>query len=223
MHEPYAACLLPGLPQNCNHGKVFCKMHTDAPELTPIEHRMQRHLFGVNAKQVAPVSDAAMWYTLRELRDASELERFGLFLVGSRLESGNQVSDIDLILAPCPGSAFSDAWIERALWYCREYGLYRANPPCLIDPSFRREGPSVRVVPLLPGRVLQTAKLFSPKLARLFREGRIQHYRRFGRFSIEYWRQAGETGFYLKLPRRRFEDVSCRYLRPAIEITRELR
>jgi hypothetical protein len=70
---------------------------------------------------------------------------------------------------------------------------------------------------------LQTAKLFSPKLARLVREGRIQLYRRFGRFSIEYWRQAGETGFYSKLPRRRFEGVLCPYLRPAIEITRELR
>jgi hypothetical protein len=197
-------------------------MHGTAPELTPSERRMQRHLFGIRAKQIAPVPDAAMWCILRELRSAPELERFGLFLVGSRLDPGNSASDIDIILAPRPASAFTDARIESALWYCREYGLYRANPACLIDPSFRHQGPSFRAVPLLPGTVLQTAKLLSPKLARLVREGGIQHYRRVGRFTIVYWRQAGETSFYQKLPVRPFDGVLCPYLRPAIEVTRDL-
>ena len=197
-------------------------MSVTASHFTPVELGMHRRLFSVNAKHVGPVADAAMWDTLRELRNTPELERFRLFLVGSRLDPGNETSDIDLILAPCPGSAFTYAMIERALWRCREYGLYGANLPRLIDPGFRREGPSVRAVPLPPTAVLQTAKLFSPKLARLINEGRIQHYRRFGRFSIEYWRQAGETSFYQKLPRQRFEGAVCPYLRPAIAVTREL-
>ena len=183
---------------------------------------MHRRLFSVNANRVGPVADAAMWHILRELRNSPKLERFRLFLVGSRLDPENEASDIDLILAPCAGSAFTYALIERALFHCREYGLYGGNLPSLIDPSFRHEGPSMRAVPLAPTAVLQTAKLFSPKLARLINEGRIQRYGRFGRFSIEYWRQASETSFYQKLPRQRFEGSLCPYLRPAVEVTREL-
>jgi hypothetical protein len=197
-------------------------MSDTAPRYTPAELGMHRRLFSVRAKHGAPVDDAAMWNTLRELRKAPELARFGLFLVGSRLDPGNEASDVDVILAPRPGSAFTDARIERALWHCREYGLYGANPACLIDPSFRRQGPSCRAVPLPPTAVLQTAKLFAPRVARLVSEGRIQHYRRFGRFSIEYWRQAGETDFYKKLPQQRFDGSLCAYLRPAIEVTCDL-
>jgi hypothetical protein len=193
-------------------------MSACAREITPIELGMHHHLFGVNANHVAHLNDAAMWRTLRELRSAPELERFGLFLVGSRLDPGNETSDIDLVLSPRPGSAFTDRLIERALWHCRDYGLYGADLARLIDVSFRKEGPSFRAIPLPPDRVLQTAKLFSPKLASLVNEGRIQHYRRFGLFSIEYWRRASETSFYQKLPQQQFDGSLCSYLRPAIEV-----
>jgi len=196
----------------------FSTMSVAAPRFTPAELGMHRRLFGVHAKHVAPVDDAAMWHTLRELRNAPELARFGLFLVGSRLDPGSEASDIDVILAPRPGSAFSDAMIERALWHCREYGLYRAHPARLIDPGFRRQGPTRRTVPLPPTTILQTAKLFSPGVVRLIRDGRLQRYRRFGRCGIEYWRQAGETAFYPKLPQQRFDGVQCPYLRPAVEV-----
>jgi hypothetical protein len=189
---------------------------------TPIELSMHRRFFGVNARHVSPVSDAAMWHVLRELRNAPHLERFRLFLVGSRVDPGNETSDIDLVLAPSPGAGFTDVLIERALSHCRGYGLYGRTPASLIDPSFRRAGPSFRTVPLLPTTVLQTAKLLSPKVARLISQGCIQHYRRFGRFSIEYWREAGDASFYQKLPRQRFDGSLYPFLRPAIEVTRDL-
>jgi hypothetical protein len=179
---------------------------------------MHRRLFSFNRSHFAPMRDAAVWNALRTLRNTPELAPFRLFLVGSRLDPENETSDIDLILAPRSGSAFGDYRIERALLHCREYGLFKTSPSCLIDPGFRRQGPSVLVVPLAPTTVLQTAKLFSPKLVRLVSGGAIRDYRRFGRFSIEYSRQAGESDFYQKLPRQRFNGVLCPYLRPAIEV-----
>jgi hypothetical protein len=194
-------------------------MSLNAKEATPAELGMQRRLFGIHASDVVPVTREAMWHTLRALRKAPELERFNLFLVGSRLEASDESLDIDVVLAPRRGCAFSDARIERALFYCREYGLRGADPSCVIDPSFRREGPSLRAAPLWPDQILQTAKLLSPKLAQLGREGRIADYRRFGRFSVEYRRRASETSFFEKLPQQRFDGAVCRYLRPAIEVT----
>jgi hypothetical protein len=199
----------------------FRIMNSTAPHLTGIELGIHQRLFDITAKQVAPVGAAEMWRILQELRNAPELERFGLFLVGSRLDPGNEASDIDLVLAPRPGSGFSDVMVERALRHCREYGLNRANPACVIDPAFRWKGPSLKLLPLPPLTVLHTAKLFSPKLARLIRQGRIRRYRRFGRFSVEYWRYAGDTGFYQKLPQQRFGGSLCAYLRPAIELIEE--
>jgi len=67
---------------------------------------------------------------------------------------------------------------------------------------------------------LQTAKLLSPRVHNLIRDGRIRRYRRFGRFSIEYWRPAGDAGFYSKLPHRDFDGSSSPYLRPAVEVAR---
>ncbi len=194
-------------------------MSASSPHFTPSRLAMHRRLFSFNTKNFAAMTDAGAWDILRALRKAPELAPFRLFLVGSRLDPGNEKSDIDLVLAPRSGSPFSDYRIERALLHCREYGLFGTNPACLIDPGFRRQGPSLRAVPLAPTTVLQTAKLFSPKLARLVSAGTIQDYRRFGRFSIEYWRRAGESGFYQKLPRQRFNGVLSPYLRPAIEVT----
>jgi len=189
--------------------------------VTPEQITMHRDLFPAQSGALLPLSDDAMWRILHELRSAPELEPFGLYLVGSRLEPGQETADIDLILCPRPGLTFSDVRIERALWHCRAYGLCQAKPACLIDPAFRREGPSFGVVPLAPETILQTAKLFSPRIAALIRERRITRYRRFGRFSIEYWRVAGETGFYPKLPQLPFAKEH-RCLRPAIVVTNEL-
>jgi hypothetical protein len=190
--------------------------------MTPAGRAMQRQLFSVTAQEIAPVTDAGVWRMLSALRNAPELDSFRLFLVGSRLDPGNETSDIDLVLAPRKGSIFTDVRIERALWHCRHYGLYGATPACLIDPCFRRKGPTMAVVPLRPTEILQTARLFSPKLVKLVAEGRIRRCRRFGRYSIEYWRPAVETGFYHKLLQQRFDGVLCPYLRPGIEVTQEL-
>ena len=179
---------------------------------------MQRRLFGFDRKQIAPVSDADMWRILRELRAASVLEPFRLWLVGSRVDPGMESSDVDLVLAPRAGSLSSDVIIERALWYCRNFGLYVANPPCVLDPCFRHGGPTLASFPLRPDTFLQTLKLFSPKLAKLVLDGHIPKYRRLGRFSIEYLRRAGDTGYYGKLPIRVFDGSLSSYLRPAVEV-----
>jgi len=189
--------------------------------VTPEQLAMCRDLFPAERGTQRPLSDDDMWRTLHKLRSAPELRPFSLYLVGSRVEAGHETADIDLILSPSPGSPFSDLRIERALWRCRAFGLHQTRPVCLIDPAFRREGPSIRVAPVAPERILQTAKLFSPRIVALIRERRITRYRRFGRFCIEYWRPAGETGFYSKLPELPCEE-ECRYLRPAIPVTNEL-
>jgi len=189
--------------------------------VTPEQLAMCRNLFPVKTGAQRPLSDDDMWRALHKLRSAPELKPFSLYLVGSRVEAGHETADIDLILSPRPSSPFSDLRIERALWCCRAYGLHEATPVCLIDPAFRREGPTTKVAPLAPERILQTAKLFSPRIVALIRERRITCYRRFGRFCVEYWRPAGETGFYSKLAELPGGE-GCRYLRPAIPVTNEL-
>jgi hypothetical protein len=185
--------------------------------LTPIQLRMHRRLFGFDKKM--PVSDSDMWRILTELRAASVLEPFRLWLVGSRLDHSSRKSDIDLVLSPRAGfSLWSDVAIERALWFCRNFGLNLANPCCAVDPCFRPEGPTRAIVPLRPHTVLQTCKLFSPKIVKLVRNGRITHYRRFGFFSIEYLRRAEDTDYYGKLPSCEFDGSRSSYLRPAVEI-----
>jgi hypothetical protein len=190
--------------------------------MTPEHLAMCRRLFPAKTGRPRLLSQYDMWQILHRLRSAPELEPFHLYLVGSRVEAGHETADIDVILSPRPGSAFSDLRIERALWFCRAAGMQDADPVCWIDPAFRREGPSVRMVPLLPEAMLQTSRLLSPGIAALLRKGCITRYRRFGRFCIEYWRPAGETSFYKKLPA--FSSVEQgRYLRPAIAVTSRLR
>jgi hypothetical protein len=179
---------------------------------------MQAQLFGLSKSRMIPVPDADMWSVLRELRAASELAPFRLWLVGSRVELGNNASDIDLVLSPRVGFSLDDRSIESALWYCRHYGLCEANPQCVIDPCFRIHGPTLGIAPLRAATVLQTVKLFSPKLSLLVAAGRIKDYRRLGRFSIAYLRRAKEADYYGKLPRRQFDGFQSAYLRPAIEI-----
>ena len=190
--------------------------------MTPDLLHMQAHLFDCDTSQVAGVSDAALGKVLSRLRTATVLDPFRLWLVGSRLEPGREQADIDLVLSPHTAEEVSDEMVEGALWHCRDFGLHGirepgAKPGCLIDPCYRCGGPAVEKVALEPGTVLQTSKLFSPKLAKLTAEGRIEQYRRFGRFSIEYLRKAAETDYYAKLPR--CSDTGASYLRPAVEIT----
>jgi hypothetical protein len=180
---------------------------------------MQQRLFGSHMEGLAPVSDAEMAGVLCDLRGASALESFRLWHVGSRVEPGRDGSDIDVVLSPQPGTMPSDHLIERALWYCREYGFYGATPRCVIDPSFRALGPTVALAPLPPRAAIRTIKLFSPRLASLLRQGRIAECRRVGDVCIAFVRPAEDTGYYRKLPRRHFDGDSSPYLRPAIEIS----
>jgi hypothetical protein len=200
------------IPSTADQGTGLIALH-----LTSLELSTHRRLFDFDKKRIAPVSDADVWRILRELRAAALLEPFRLWLVGSRLDPGNESSDVDLVLSPREGLSLTDVAIERALWYCRNFGLYVANPPCLLDPCFRAGGPALATAPLRPHTVLHTIKLFSPKLAKLIRDRRIRQFRRFGSFSIEYLRRSEDTDYYGKLPRRAFGGSLAPYLRPAVE------
>jgi hypothetical protein len=207
----YRACGLTGFTADRD-------MDLIAPHLTPIVLRMHRRLFGFDKKQIAPVTDSDMWRILRELRSTSALGPFRLWLVGSRVDPGKETSDVDVVLSPRAGFSSSDVIVERALWCCRNFGLYVANPPCVLDPCFRPGGPTLAIVALRPHTVLQTFKLFSPKLAKLVLDGRVPQHRRFGRFSIEYLRRAEDTDYFGKLPSRLFGGSLSSYLRPAVEV-----
>ena len=159
-----------------------------------------------------------MWRILGELRELSATEPFRIWLIGSRLEAAKQFSDIDVLLSFRPGRVANERMIESALWNCRYYGLYQAQPRCVIDACFRDEGPTIDVTPLRPDTILQTYKLYSPKIAQLAMGARISRYRLFGQFSIEYLRAASETNFYERLPRRAVDGSVWPYLRPAIEL-----
>jgi hypothetical protein len=179
---------------------------------------MQQRLFGPGVQGLAPVPDAALACVLRGLAAASELQSFRIWLVGSRLEPGRTGADIDVVLSPRPGTVPSDHLIERALWYCRDYGLYGATPACVIDPCFRVGGPTVALVPLRPHVRMTTVKLLSPRLADLVTRGRIRECRRVGDVGIEFVRRAEDTDYFGKLPRGDFDGSRWPYLRPAIEI-----
>ena len=185
--------------------------------------QMHAQLYHFDKLQMVAVSDAGLKTLLHQLRATAVLDPFRFWLVGSRLEPGKDWSDVDLVLAPRTQSTVSDESVERALWHCRNFGLHgggesgSSHQCCLIDPCFRCTGPALEQVPLEPQTVLQTSKLFSPKLAKLTAEGRIKQYRRFGRCSIEYLRKAGDTDYYAKLPR--LDGSGASYLRPAVEIT----
>lgn len=179
---------------------------------------MQQRLFGPDIRGLAPVSDAGLGRVLSGLPDASELQYFRIWLVGSRLEPGRAGSDIDLVLSPRPGTRPSEHLIEHALWFCREYGLYGASPACVIDPCFRQGGPTVGMVPLRPHARITTIKLLSPRLAGLVTQGRIRECRRVGDIGIEFVRRAEDTDYFWKLPRGDFDGSRWPYLRPAIEI-----
>jgi hypothetical protein len=179
---------------------------------------MQQRLFSLGVQGLAPVSDATLGRVLRDVAAASELQSFRIWLVGSRLEPGRTGSDIDLVLSPGSGTFPSEHLIARALWYCREYGLYGASPACVIDPCFRVGGPTVALVPLRPNVKITTVKLLSPRLADLVTHGRIRECRRVGDVGIEFVRRAEETDYFGKLPRRDFKGSRWPYLRPAIEI-----
>jgi hypothetical protein len=187
--------------------------------LTQLDLRMQECLYGSVKERIAPVSDIEMWSVLRELRAANELKPFRIWLVGSRVEAGMNGSDVDLVLSPRVGFSLSDHVIERALRYCRNYGLFVANPACVLDPCFRLLGPTVALVPLSPHMIVKTVKLLSPRLTKLIVAGRIREYRRLGDgFSVEFLRQAKDTDYYRKLPKGSFDGLLTSYLRPAIEV-----
>jgi hypothetical protein len=179
---------------------------------------MQMRLFGHGTKRIVPVLDSEMWALLRKLRATSLFDPFRIWLIGSRVQPDKCESDIDLILSLRAGFTLDDRTVERGLWYCRDYGLYSANPACVVDPCFRADGPTLAMAALQPHTVLKGIKLFSPKLMRRVLAGRIRDYRRLGEFSIEYCRRAEETGYYQKLPKGRFDGRLYPYLRPAIEV-----
>jgi hypothetical protein len=185
---------------------------------TPSLLRMQRQLFGPRARRIGSVSDAAMWRLLHALRAAPELEPFRIWLVGSRVQSGRAESDIDLVLSSRDGLPPCDEGVERALWHCRNRGLYASNPVCIVDPCFRPDGPRTTVAPLPPRSILKGVKLLSPRLLREALAGGLEGCRPVGRFSVEYSRRAGDTNYYRKLPIGPFSDSQSPYLRPAIEV-----
>jgi hypothetical protein len=187
------------------------------PLLTPEIRRMQEALYGPCSR--APVPDSEVRRMLRALRGASALAGFRLWLVGSRLEPDRVDSDVDLVLSPCPGSRPDDLEIEQALWCCRLYGIDTTDPLCIVDPCFRRAGPTLEVVELPAGAIVRTTKLLSPRRWRDVAEGCILDYRLAGRFSIEYSRLAGDTNYYEKLPVAIRDGVLVRYQRPAIEVS----
>jgi len=179
---------------------------------------MQQRLFGADIRRLAPVSDDGLARVLGDLRAASELQPFRIWLVGSRLEPGRTESDVDVVISPRLGSLPSDDLIEHALWCCRDHGLYAATPSCVIDPCFRVDGPTVSVVPLRSDTRIRTVKLLSPRLAELVKRGGISEYRSVGHVGLEFVRQAEDTDYFQKLPRADFADSRQPYLRPAMEI-----
>lgn len=179
---------------------------------------MHQRLFGPHILGLAPVPDPDLGRVLRHVAGAAELRPFRIWLVGSRLEVGKSGSDVDVVLSPRPGTSPSEHLIEQALWYCREYGLYRAGTPCVIDPCFRSSGPTVALAPLRPHIKIVTTKLFSPRLAELVRRGRLREWRRVGESCIEFARWSEDTDYFPKLPRRNFDGACFPYLRPALEI-----
>ncbi len=187
--------------------------------VTPDVLGMQSRLFGPATRSSAPLSDAAVWGVLHRLRASPELAPFRIWLVGSRIEANRETSDVDLVLAPSGDAQLTDAVIDGALWYCRDYGISRCDPLCVTDAVFRRTGPKLDLAALEPGTLMGSIKLLSPLLLQEVLTGRIREYRRIGRFSIEYDRHAGDMTYYRKLPRRRFDGADLPYLRPAIEVT----
>ena len=189
---------------------------------TAEERRMQDALFGAAAAGIPPVPDGEMWRLIQQLREARELAPFRIWLVGSRTEPGHERSDIDLVFSAKPTLAPDDLQIDDALRHCREFGLYSATPACLFDPCFRiggPKGPSAGAeLALPPDEPVRTVKLFSPNLMRQILARRIRAYRRIGRCSIEFVRDAGDSSYYRKLPKKTFDGELSAYLRPAVEI-----
>ena len=68
--------------------------------LTAVGHEMQQRLFGPELRLLGPVSDADIGRALRDLRAAAELDSFRLWIVGSRVDPGQEGSDVDVVLAP---------------------------------------------------------------------------------------------------------------------------
>jgi hypothetical protein len=186
--------------------------------MTPRGLAMQQRLFGSHVDRFGSLSDAKMFGVLRDLRAASELRAFRVWLVGSRVEPGRPSSDIDIVLSPGAGRAPSDREITDTLWHCREYGLFGATSACVIDPCFRRGGPTTALTPLRPRATITTIKLLSPRLASLVTQGRILKCWRVGDVGIEFVRRAEDTDYYRKLPSGLFGGFPSPYLRPAIEI-----
>jgi hypothetical protein len=178
---------------------------------------MQLLLFRPDHGPKRGIECLTMWRILEMLRAEAQLDPFRMWLVGSRLERENSRSDIDIVLAPRNG-LLPDATIDAALWHCRHYGLYRAAIRCLIDPVFRREGPCLTDRPLDPDLMLTSTKLASPQFVNYVLTQQIANYRRVGRWSLEYARSAGDSSFYIKLPRRHVQGEWLPYLRPAVEI-----
>jgi hypothetical protein len=194
-----------------------------ATRLSPCEvsrelRQMHQRLFPrVSADTV--IDDINTRRILRKLRAAVELSAFRLWLVGSRLQAKRASADLDLVLSPQPKALINDSLVDSALVYCRTFGLYEAEPSCLIDAAFRWHGCCVALKPLEPDSVIHTVKLLSPRILKLVADGGIESYRRVGHFSIAFGRRARDLDYFTKLPKGFFDGRPSRYLRPAIEVT----
>jgi hypothetical protein len=186
--------------------------------LTASQRDTHRRLFGPDIRRAVPASDASVHRILSRLRASPALRSFRMWLVGSRIQPGHPGSDVDLVLSPVTGFTPDEQFVADALRYCREYGLRGTKEACVIDPCFRRNGPTRHRVPLPPDAMITTVKLLSPNLVTLVRRGRIRAWRPCGDVGLQFVRRAADTGYYAKLPLGVFTGASCRYLRPAIEI-----
>ncbi|MGB9302532.1 MAG: hypothetical protein WCB92_02320 [Mycobacterium sp.] len=186
--------------------------------LTANQREMHHRLFGPRIRRAVPASDASVDCALGHLRASRRLRTFRMWLVGSRVQPGQCGSDVDLVLSPGCGFTPDDQVIVDALRHCREYGLYGMKDACVIDPCFRRDGPTRQVVPLPPDTRITTLKLLSPNLVTLVRQGRIRAWRPCGDVGLQFMRRAADTGYYTKLPLGAFAGTPRNYLRPAVEI-----
>lgn len=186
--------------------------------LTANQRDMQRRLFGPEVRHAVPASDASVRRVLDNLRSSPQLASFTFWLVGSRVEPGHPQADVDIVLSPGEGCRPDEQLIVDALRYCREVGLSATEDACVIDPAFRRNGPTRHAVPLPPRAMITTVKLLSPNLARMVAQGHIRAWRPCGDVGVQFMRRAAETGYYRKLPLGVFAGARCRYLRPAVEI-----
>ena len=189
------------------------------PALPSKDHLMMQLVLFSKSPPPPRLSERELRAVLTELRAQEALEPFRIWLVGSLCDRSPSAADIDIVLSPSRAAAPSaDAEIDRALWSVRLFGLRHEAGPLPLDPTYRSEGPARTIAPLRADDVMIGIQLVSPRRMHEAMAGRLPGYRLVGRFSVEFSREAGETSYYAKLPRRTFDGQSQPYLRAASEV-----